>query len=187
MLNRWRERRRRREAAATLYDAIVEQARRPAFYAALGVPDTMLGRYEMVCLHAFLVFRRLGRAGAEGQALSQDIHDRMFADFDRTLREVGIGDMGIGKRIKKLAKNLYGRIAAYEAGLTSDGGELDAAIRRNVYAGAEVSQGQIDALAAYMHRAAAALETQDATVIMAGGVSFPEPEAAPAPPARETA
>lgn len=181
MLKRWQEKRRRRDIAAQLYDRLVEQARCPAFYAVWGVPDTMLGRYEMVCLHAFLVFRRLGRAGAEGRALAQEVHDRMFADFDRTLREVGIGDMGIGKRIKKLARNLYGRIAAYEDGLAQGDAALADALRRNVFAGAEAADSSLAALIAYLKGTGEALARQEDASLLAGTVTFPEPAAALSP------
>ncbi|MCZ6840777.1 MAG: hypothetical protein O7G13_16065, partial [Alphaproteobacteria bacterium] len=93
-------RRRRRDVAAKLYSDLVAHARNPAFYLSFGVPDSMLGRFEMICLHAYMLFRRLGKTDNAGRELAQSVHDLMFADFDRTLREQGIGDMGIGKRVK---------------------------------------------------------------------------------------
>ncbi|MEK9661005.1 MAG: ubiquinol-cytochrome C chaperone family protein [Alphaproteobacteria bacterium] len=161
------------EAAEALYAAIAVQARQPAFFDDFGVPDTVLGRFEMVALHAFLVFRCLRDTGQDGRALAQATHDRMFADIDVALRELGIGDMGIGKRVKSLARNLYGRIAAYDAGLDSDDGALREALARNVYATAETPRdAQLAALAGYMRREDTNLRTQDDAALLAGRVAF---------------
>ena len=174
MLNWFRNRRERRDIALKLYNDLVAHARQPAFYAAYGVPDSMLGRFEMICLHAFLLFRRLGRTDQAGRELAQRVHDLMFADLDRTLREQGIGDMGIGKRVKKLARNLYGRIAAYETGLAGGAGELAAALRRNLYASAEPSEAEIAAMIAYINMADKHLDSQATGELMAGQAHYPD-------------
>lgn len=174
----WREERRRREVIATkLYEDLVAQARTPAFYLTYGVPDSMLGRFEMVCLHAYLLFRRLGRNDAAGRELAQAVHDLMFADFDRTLREQGIGDMGIGKRVKELARNLYGRIAAYETGLAGSADQMSAALRRNLYASVDATDAQVAQMIDYIEAAAALLDAEPAADLMAGQVRFPSPPA----------
>jgi cytochrome b pre-mRNA-processing protein 3 len=139
----------------------------------------MLGRFEMICLHAFLLFRRLGKTDNAGRQLAQTIHDRMFADLDQTLREQGVGDMGIGKRVKYLARNLYGRIAAYETGLAGGTDQLTDALRRNLYASATPSDDEISAMIAYMHAASEELERQRTTDIMSGCVVFPNVTAKP--------
>lgn len=174
------------QAANALYAAIAAQARQPAFFAELGVPDTVLGRFEMVALHAFLVFRRLRDTGQPGRALAQATHDRMFEEVDVALRELGIGDMGIGKRVKSLAKNLYGRIEAYERGLDSgDDTELEQALLRNVYAtAAEPRPDQARELAEYLRREAAALVQAEDAALLLGNVRFGPP---PGGEARETA
>lgn len=177
MFRNLREKRRQAAIAADLYSALVAQARQPVFYRDCEVPDTMLGRFEMVCLHAFLTFRRLAQEGSAGTDLSQAVHDRMFADFDLTLREEGIGDMGIGKRIKKLARNLYGRIAAYEEGLAAGDEVLAAALRRNLYAGEEVSGDGVSAVMAYMRACLVALEAQSGEALTAGQIEFANPAA----------
>ena len=87
MMNWIRERKQRRELAARLLAVVIDQARRPAFYATFGVPDTMLGRYEMVCLHAYILLRRLKRVGGQGPQIAQTLHDQIFDDFDVALRE----------------------------------------------------------------------------------------------------
>ena len=89
--------------ARRLYEAVVAQARQPVFFAEWGVPDTIDGRFEMVTLHAHLLLRRLKDGGAETAPLAQALFDVMFADMDASLREMGAGDLGVGRRVKQLA------------------------------------------------------------------------------------
>src|SRR3954454_20479676 len=92
----------RRDAAHRLYAALVAAARRPGFFTEGGVPDTLDGRFELIALHAVLVLRRLNRE-REAQDLAQELFDTMFADLDRALREMGVGDLGVGSRVKRMA------------------------------------------------------------------------------------
>jgi cytochrome b pre-mRNA-processing protein 3 len=159
-----------------LYKALVGQARSPAFYLNTAVPDTVEGRFEMVALHVFLVLRRLRADGEQGRALGQRLFDVMFDDMDQTLREMGVGDLSVGKRIKALASSFYGRISAYEAGLgAADSVELEAAIRRNIFGDADVSDAAVAALAAYVRRCDRALDDQPVADIFMGRVSFAVP------------
>ena len=124
-------RRKRREAAEVLYSRIVSAARSPVFYAAYGVPDTPTGRFEMIALHAFIVVRRLkGRGDGD---LAQALFNLFFDDMDRNLREMGVGDLGVGRRVKAMAQQFYGHALFYERGLA--GGDLEGAIARNVFGG----------------------------------------------------
>ncbi len=169
-----------RPAAEAAYQVIVAQARRPEFYRALAVPDTLDGRFELIALHVFLVLRRLkGEAAARG--MSQALTDRLFEDLDRSLREMGAGDLGVGRRVKVMARAMYGRIAAYEAGLAAGGGALAAALGRNLYGtAAEPPEGAVEAMDAYIRREAAGLAAQDAAAIAAGRPEFgPPPALAP--------
>jgi cytochrome b pre-mRNA-processing protein 3 len=175
MLNWIRERKHRREHAAKLLDVIIAQARQPVFYAEYGVPDTMLGRYEMVCLHAYLVLHRLKRLGGQGPWIAQTLHDQIFDNFEIALREVGVGDMGIGKRIKKLARNLHGRISAYERALASGDADMAAALRRNLYASAEPTEPEVTAMIAYIRSARAAVEACASEDFWNGRPLFPAP------------
>lgn len=174
MLKWLQARRRKHDVAADIYSSLVAHARDPGFYRSYGVPDTMLGRFEMICLHSFLLFRRLGKTDNAGRELSQAVHDLMFADLDRTLREQGVGDMGIGKRVKKLARNLYGRIAAYEAGLAGEKTVLADALKRNLYASGTPSDDEVEAMIAYMLDAIDNLDAQQTSDIMLGHVGFPD-------------
>jgi cytochrome b pre-mRNA-processing protein 3 len=160
------------------------------------VPDSLDGRYELIVLHAFLLFRRLKQDHAPGPAqaasdsarLAQDLFDVMFLDMDRSLREIGVGDLGVGKRVKRMAGAFYGRVEAYEAGLrgegTGDDADLAAALRRNLYGTVAPGQPLVAAMAGYLRREAAALAAHDLGSLMAGRVAFgPPPDALPEVPA----
>jgi cytochrome b pre-mRNA-processing protein 3 len=161
--------------AHAVYQGIVAQARQPAFYALHAVPDSLDGRFELLALHAFLVLRRLRRGGEQAAGLAQALVDGLILDMDHSLREMGAGDLGVGKRVKTMARGFYGRIAAYEAGL--DGGDdmLGAALERNLYGTASAAPPTVAAMAAYMRREAAALQEQDLTDLVAGRVVFGPP------------
>ncbi len=122
-----------RAIANSLYDRIVAAARQPEYYSGLGVPDTPLGRFEMLSLHMFLFLHRMRGERGPAAALAQEVTDMFFQDVDHSLRELGIGDIGIPKRMKKLARMFYGRAASYGAALdTGDQEALAAALARNV-------------------------------------------------------
>lgn len=170
------DRRRRERIAHGLYIAIVEQARRPEFYVERAVPDTLDGRFDLIVLHAFLVLHRLKSAGGkDAKAVSQAVFDLMFADMDQNLREMGIGDMGIGKRVKQMTWAFYGRVTAYEEGLADAVGDtLAAALARNLYGSlAAPPEGEVlAAMAAYLRRQVAALAAQDDAALLDGRVGF---------------
>ena len=111
----------REDAVARCYDLIVEQSRRPEFYLAGGVPDTLDGRYEMLALHAFLVVHRLKRQGEPARLFSRDLFEGMITEMDRTVREMGVADMGVASRVKRMAKGFNGRIHAYDHGVAAGG------------------------------------------------------------------
>ena len=176
MLDRLARRRDRNDVAHALYVALVGQARAPAFYSACAVPDSLDGRFDMIVLHAFLVMRRLGAEGEAGGALAQALFDVMFSDMDQNLRELGVGDLAVGRRVKTMARGFYGRVKAYDEGLARpDDAALTAALRRNLYATAEPTPVQLAAMAGYLRQAAAALGAQDAGELMAGRPRFPAP------------
>ncbi len=161
-----------RETARTLYITVVEQARRPGFYRDCGVPDTVDGRFDMIAMHAFLLLRRLRRDHGQTADLAQALFDLMFADMDQNLREMGVGDLGVGRRIKTMAKAFYGRLGAYEAGLAGDDQALADALRRNLFRKTNPQEGDVAALARYMRREAAALDALGLDRLMAGEVRF---------------
>jgi cytochrome b pre-mRNA-processing protein 3 len=132
-----------------LYAKAVAQARLPVFYAEWGVPDSLDGRFDLLSLHMFLLLHRLGHAGREGKPIAQDLFDLMFGDMDRSLREMGVGDMSVGKRVKDMVRAFYGRIEAYEQGLQGEEAMI-AALSRNLYRGAEVPAETLQTVARYV-------------------------------------
>jgi cytochrome b pre-mRNA-processing protein 3 len=159
---------------ATLYGAIVAQARLPLFYAGYAVPDTALGRFDMVVLHAALVTFRL-RGSAEMLALAQGVFDAFCRDMDDNLREMGVTDLGVPREMRKLAEGFYGRARAYETALAADDDEaLIAALARNVYPGA-ARPVAATALAHYVRAATQMLAGDDDAALMRGQARFPDP------------
>ena len=165
-------------AARKLYAAVIEAARRPGFYADLKAPDTVEGRFEVLSIHVFLVLRRLKRAGDAERAFSQAFFDAFFRNMDDALRELGVGDLSVGKKIRKMAEAFYGRAGAYEAAISACHGGEDAhglidAVARNVY-GAEAGDAPLaGALATYILKADRALAEQPAAEFRDGSVVFP--------------
>ena len=177
MFDRWFARRPHEDSSEELYARIVAQARRPGFYVDAGVPDSLDGRFEMLALHLFLVLQRLTseRADPACAALAQALADRAAADFDANLREMGAGDLGVGRRVKRMAGALYGRIAAYEAGIAAGEAELQQAIRRNLLGTIAPSEGQLADMARYVLAARALLAGRSAADLARGAIDFPPP------------
>ena len=166
-------RRRAVEDAARLgYERVVSQARQPRLFGDYGVPDTLDGRFEVICLFAFLYLHRLKSERPRSAALSQAFFDTMFADMDRSLRELGTGDLRVGREVRRMAEALYGRIRAYEAGLAGDDTALAAALARNLYGTAAPPSEKIAAAARYLRLAEAALRHEDAAELLEGRVRF---------------
>jgi cytochrome b pre-mRNA-processing protein 3 len=165
----------RREAAYRLYTSTVEAARTPDFYARLGVPDTLDGRFELIALHMALVLRRLA-AEPSAKDYAQDVFDAMFADLDRALRELGTGDLSVGKQVKRMAAAFYGRANAYERGLAG-AEDLGEALRRNLYGTTAPEAVTVEAMAGWTRAAAAAVEAAPLEGLYDGRVSFPPPPA----------
>src|SRR5579871_6440371 len=130
------------------YGAIVAQARAPGFYACYGVPDTVDGRFDMIVLHLALVLRRVRGEPEALRKLGQRLFDLFCRDMERSLREIGISDLGVPRHMRRVGEAFYGRAAAYDLGLARDGDELVGALARNVFACATVPAGA-HRLAAY--------------------------------------
>ncbi|MBI1180549.1 MAG: hypothetical protein GC201_08320 [Alphaproteobacteria bacterium] len=162
----------RQLAANALYNAIVGQARQPAFYVDGGVPDTLDGRFDMIVLHAFLLMRRLRDAGESGELLSQALFDEMFADMDRSLREMGVGDMGIGKRVRAMGEAFMGRVKAYDEGLDRPSPALEEALSRNLYRAGQPEEAQLHRMAVHVRAQNADLAGQPLDALLAGAVRF---------------
>jgi cytochrome b pre-mRNA-processing protein 3 len=164
-----------REAVDRAYCRVVEQARQAVFFIDYRVPDTLDGRFELICLHAFLYLHRLKDDRPQASRFCQSLFDTMFADFDRSLREMGVGDLSVGPHVKRMSRAFYGRIIAYEAGLAGDDSTLTAALARNVFGTTSVPQSAVGAMAAYVRDAVGGLRSQPADDLLAGHVSFAAP------------
>jgi cytochrome b pre-mRNA-processing protein 3 len=160
-----------RDTVHAAYAAAVAQAREPAFYADHGVPDTLDGRYEMIMLHIFLILHRL-RDMPQAKDFGQALFDLLFADMDRNLREIGVGDLSVGKHVKRMAQSFYGRAAAYQDGLAG-AADLGEALRRNLYGTVGAPDPvALQAMAGYLARQAAHLAAAPAEEITTGRVRF---------------
>jgi len=161
-------------AAHQLYLVAVEQARKAQFYTELKVADTVDGRFDLLVLHVFLILHRLGTKESGQKKLGQALFDLMFADMDVNLREMGVADTGVSSRIKKMVKAFYGRVAAYEVGL-SDLTLLKTALRRNLYRGDSVDENILIAMADYVHRQSLVLAKMPQGELQEGRLRFDEP------------
>jgi len=161
---------------AALYGAVVAQARCPRFYQEYGVADTVLGRFDMIVLHAALLLRRVREGDSAMQGLAQGVFDAFCLDIDHNLREMGISDQGVPRQMRRVGEAFYGRVRAYEAALARpDNGLLAEALARNVYAEAIEPQVAAAHLADYVRRIVDALADQDLAALAEGKIRFPEP------------
>lgn len=169
----WRNRRHER-VGFTLYTAAVSAARNPFFYQDLEVPDTLDGRFDLVGLHVALLIRRLRKLPPPGAAVAQAVFDAMFSDMDTNLRELGVGDMTVAKKVRAMWEAFHGRADAYEAPLAArDLPALAAALGRNVWRGADAPGAP--RLAELALAQADTLDTEPAEALLAGRVRFDAP------------
>jgi cytochrome b pre-mRNA-processing protein 3 len=158
-----------------LYGAIVAQGRVADFYIGYGAPDTVDGRFDLIVLHLVLVLARLEREAGKGSAVGQALFDVFCADLDGNLREMGVGDLTVPKRMRRFGEAFYGRQAAYLAALADPSPEaLEKALARNIF-GAESAAGA-GRMARYARAVLARLDEQEEDALLRGAVVFPQPE-----------
>jgi cytochrome b pre-mRNA-processing protein 3 len=159
-------------AGRALYAAAVAQARTPGLYAELGAPDTPEGRFEVYSLHVYLLLERLKEQGPQAAETAQAVFDTYVSALDNALRELAVGDLSVGKRMRKLAEAFFGRIKSYEAALPQlpDTSELEALLARTVYAEADADKAPD--LAAYVVARRQALAAQPLERLLAGDVTW---------------
>lgn len=159
-------------AGRKLYVAVVDQARKPFLYADFGVPDTVEGRFELYTLHVFLLLDRLRGQGGRSSETSQALFDTYVSALDDALREMGVGDLSVGKKMRKLGEAFYGRVKSYEAAFKGlpETAELQALLARTVYAqgGAE----GVGRLADYVTAQRAHLAEQGLDGLLDGDVTW---------------
>lgn len=164
MLRRLLRQRSRETIAENLYAAAVAQARLPGFYSDLGVPDQIDARFELYTLHVLILVLRLRDEGEQGMEEGQALFDTYVSSLDNALRELGVGDMTMARKMRTLGEALYGRMTAYEGPLKSgEAGVLAQALARNIFA-KENAPGSTT-LADYALRARAELATQAYAVV----------------------
>jgi cytochrome b pre-mRNA-processing protein 3 len=160
----------RREAIAALYERVATASRAPGLYSGLGIPDTLEGRFEALCLHVILALRALRQLPDPAPEVAKDLADAVFRDLDASLREMGVGDTVVPKRMKKLASAFYGRAHAYDAPLDAgDEAALAVALGRNVKGTDEPAH----TLARYVIAADHRIRQADLDAILAHGFDFP--------------
>lgn len=176
ILQRIWKHRRATQAAEKLYRMAVRQSRLDVFYTRGGVSDTFEGRFELLSAHLSVLLYRLKVEGAAGKQLSQAVVDLFFADMDAALRELGVGDMSIAKRVRAMSEAFYGRLAAYDAGIAAaaEPGTLEAALRRNLYDG-NAPDGTVARMAAYLSSVTGDLAAASREAVLNGSCSFPAP------------
>jgi cytochrome b pre-mRNA-processing protein 3 len=162
---------------ASLYGMIVAQARAVPFYSSYGVPDTVNGRFEMVVLHAVLLLHRLQSEPASLRRLGQALFERFCQDMDGSLREMGVGDLTVPAKMRKIGEAFYGRQAAYVAALAACNREpLVAALARNVFGAQPGAELGAIRLATYARAVADELADQDGEALGRAELNFPDPE-----------
>lgn len=174
MIFRWFAPASRELSIACLYGVIVAQARRPVFYQLYHVPDTVTGRLEMIMLHLILVLRHFQQLDMVSRGLGQALFDRFCSDMDDNMREMGVGDLAVPRKMRRIGDAFYARQALYGSALAhGTNGELTAALARYVY-GSRADANVATRLADYSRRAAHALVGQDG--FERGEIHFPDPE-----------
>jgi cytochrome b pre-mRNA-processing protein 3 len=162
-------------AGRALYARVVDQARQPVFYEGLGVPDTVEGRFELYSLHVLLLVERLRGQGAQAGEVSQSLFDTYLKGLDHALRELGVGDLSVGRKMRKLGEAFYGRGKSYELAVEAlpQSAGLEALLARTVYADADASAAP--RLAAYVIAQRQALADQSLETLLAGDVAWTAP------------
>jgi cytochrome b pre-mRNA-processing protein 3 len=162
-------------AGRRLYESAAAQARTPAFYLAMGAPDTVEGRFELYTLHVALVLRRLKGQGPQASETGQGLFDAYVKSLDHALREMGVGDLSVGKKMRKLGEAFYGRVKNYDEAFAAlpDEAPLAAIIGRTVLMGDEGAKAE--PLLDYATAAMAALQAQPLETLLQGEASWPTP------------
>ena len=164
-----------RNSVRAVYGAIVAAARHPRFYAEWGVEDTVDGRYDMIVLHAILLLDRLAAEGRATATFAQALTDEVFADMDRSLREMGVGDLSVGKKVRRMAEVFYGRAQVYAPPLhAEDAPALRKALYRNIFTGIGPEEGA-GRISAYALRVRRHLHECPTGAILSGELGFPDP------------
>lgn len=162
----------KRDVPYEIYGSLVARARNPALYRDLNVPDTINGRFDMMVMHVFVLSHRLKDAGDACRELSQGLFDAFLLDMDRGMREEGVGDTSVPKKLKKMTQVYYGRLRAYESPLEEGNKPAIAEIiNRNIFTGKNDDESADD-LADYMLNLHVHIEALSVAEILNGDIGF---------------
>jgi cytochrome b pre-mRNA-processing protein 3 len=166
------QRKQNRWAIEKLHHSIVNQSLRPDFYFEGGVRDNFSGRFEMTSLHAVLLFRRLREAGTTGKELAQEVTNALFDGFDEALRDIGTGDLSVGKKIRKMGEAYYGRAKAYDDAVGPEGSDaaLEVALVRNLC----IDPAQGPRFRGYVRLVEHTLQRHENPQLLSGEVNWPK-------------
>lgn len=169
IFQRFRRRKAQKETAIMLYESIVGRSREAFFYESLQVPDTIDGRFDVLTMHAVLFLRRIKEGGETGEEMGRELSEVLFKDMDHILREMGVGDLSVARKVREMAEAFYGRAKAYDEGINSgDKTVLAEALKRNLYRGEPVQPG-LPALAAdYVRQTSSHLDGLEPDSLMNG-------------------
>lgn len=159
--------------ADDLYDAIMAQTRLPIYYQRFGVPDTLEGRFTVLSLHLFAVLHRLKREGEAGAATAQALSDRFAADMETVLRETGVGDLSVPKKVRKLVAEGAGLLEAYERAVATGGEALQNVIADALPLESDAAKAASAKLTPYVRDVLEDLDSQPLQTIREGKVRFP--------------
>ncbi|WP_137158227.1 ubiquinol-cytochrome C chaperone family protein [Rhizobium sp. FKL33] len=163
-----------RDAAYRQYALLTDAGRRPVFFIEGNAPDTVIGRFEVISLLLILYFRRTAEIGGKAKDIAQYVADAFFEDLDHSIRELGVGDHGVPKRLKKLAQMFYGRLDSYGAALNaSDADALEAALKRNLHPETADTALSMRWLADYMIAAERDFKAAPAETVLRGEAPIP--------------
>ena len=164
-----------REIGRALYASVVEQSRAPALYERLAAPDTVEGRFEIYTLHVVLLLDRLGEPAPGAKEVSQALFDTYVKALDHALRELGVGDLSVGKKMRKLGEAFFGRVKSYHGAFAAlpEQGLLRDLLTRTVYAGVEAAP--VQALADYVVAQRANLARQPPGSLLEARVDWSAP------------
>ena len=157
-----------------LYDSVVAQSRSPSFFVELGVPDTPIGRFEVLAMHLFLLMYRF-RSDKELFSLARALSQVAVNDLEQDLREMGVGDLSVGLKVKSLMEGLYGRFGVYADGVVSGDDLLERAIERNVFADIDFDSDASKYIAIYLRRVVVSFGSLPSENFLNGDADFGMP------------
>ena len=169
--NLFKDKKNKNSIIGKIYLKAVEQARQKELYEDFAIPDTVDGRFDMIILHLFLIIKNIKDTN-DASFLSQGLLDYMFDDMDRNLREMGVGDLSVGKQVKKMAKAFYGRSECWEKGLLGSHEDLNEALMETVYRSSKIKSDHLEKLIRYIKVNDNHIKQQNISSILAGKIEF---------------